>query len=244
MKIYCFGALKLIKDDAPVQFTRKAPKKPLQLLKALIALGGLNVNEQRLIDKLWADEDGDKAHNAFSTNLNRLRKLIGNESIIMTEGSLSLNPKHCWLDVWSFQNSVRAAEHAQQNDDWRGFEQAAQNVLNQYQNHFLVAETDEFWAITMRERLRQQYLRIIIALADGWQTRGDWHLALNCYQKGLDVENLSEGFYQGQMRCYQQLGLKAEALECYHRCERILSLSLDVEPSTETQKLYHDIANC
>ena len=243
LKIYCLGAFELFKDESLIQFARKAPKKPLQLLKALVALGGLNVNEQRLIDRLWPDEDGDKAHNAFSTNLNRLRKLIGNEAIILIEGSLSLNSKQCWLDSWSFQGLVSAAEHAQQNNDWQDFEQFAQNALSLYRGHFLVAEVDDSWTIVQRECLRLQYLKTTATLADGWQARGDWRLALNCYQKGLDVENLSEEFYQGQMRCYQQLGLKAEALESYHRCKRILSISLGVKPSKVTQQLYYAIAS-
>jgi DNA-binding SARP family transcriptional activator len=243
LKIRCFGTFELIQDDAPIQFARKAPKKPLQLLKALVALGGQQVNEQRLIDRLWPDEEGDKAHNAYSTTLSRLRKLIGVESITLIEGALSLNTRHCWLDVWSFQGLLKAAEHAKQNDDWQDFEQSSQNALGLYRDHFLAAEADESWAIALRERLRHQYLDTTAALADGLQARGDWRLALNCYQSGLDVENLSEDFYQGLMRCYQQLGLKAEALESYHRCKRILSLSLGVEPSAATQKLYNVIAN-
>ncbi len=243
LKIYCFGSLALVKDDAPVQFVRKAPKKPLQLLKALVALGGQKVTEQRLIDQLWPDEDGDKAHNVYSTTLNRLRKLIGSEYITLMEGSLSLDPRHCWIDVWNFQGLLKAAEDAKQNDDWQGFEQPAQNALNLYRDHFLAAEADASWMIAMRERLRHQYLKTTSTLADGWQARGDWKQALNCYQKGLDVENLSEEFYQGLMHCYQQLGLKAEALQSYQRCKRILSLSLGVEPSTQTQKLYHAIVN-
>ena len=243
LKIHCFGAFELIKDAAPMQFTRKAPKKPLQLLKALIALGGQQVTEQRLIDRLWPDEDGDKAHNAFSTTLNRLRNLIGNESILLMEGSLSLDARHCWVDVWCFQDLIKAAEKAGQKADWQGFEQAAENALSLYRDHFLAAEADESWAIALREHLRHQYLKTTSTLADGWQARGDWRLALSCYQKGLDIENLCEEFYQGLMRCYQQLGLKAEALQSFHRCKRILSLYLGVEPSMETQKLYHTIVN-
>ena len=243
LKIRCFGTFELVQDEAPIQFARKAPKKPLQLLKALVALGGQQVTEQRLIDRLWPDEEGDKAHNAFSTTLNRLRKLIGNEAITLIEGALSLNARHCWLDVWSFQGLLKAAEKAQKNADWQEFEQSAQNALSLYRDHFLAADGDESWAIALRERLRHQYLKTTSTLADGWQARGDWRLALSCYQKGLDVENLSEEFYQGLMRCYQQLGLKAEALDSYHRCKRILSLSLGVEPSMETQKLYHTIVN-
>ncbi len=37
--------------------SRKAPKKVLALLKAIIAHGGKDVPEQKLIDALWPDEE-------------------------------------------------------------------------------------------------------------------------------------------------------------------------------------------
>ena len=199
----------------------------MQLLKALVALGGSQVTEQRLIDALWPNEDGDKAHTAFSTTLNRLRKLVGPDAIILSDGRLSLDSKHCWVDVWSFEDLLRQMEEAKKNDDWKRF---AQNALALYRDHFMAADGDESWAIALRERLRQRYLKTTTALAGGWQSQGDWQQALSCYQRGLEVDNLAEGFYQGLMRCYHQLGLKSEALDSYYRCKRMLSISLSVKP--------------
>ncbi len=139
---------------------------------------------------------------------------------------MSLDPRYCWVDVWSFEHQLKQADDAQHSNDWQRFADHAQCALALYRDHFLAADDGEPWAVALRERLRSLYLKTTTALAGGWQSQGDWHRALDCYQRGLEVDNLAEGFYQGLMRCYHQLGLKSEALESYHRCKRMLSISL------------------
>ena len=51
-KISTFGQFEILKDDEPVTFGRKAPKKPMQLLKAIIAFGGHDVPEAKVLDAL------------------------------------------------------------------------------------------------------------------------------------------------------------------------------------------------
>ena len=59
IKIYTLGRFEIIRDDEPLHFSGKEQKKPLELLKALIAFGGRDVPEERLTDALWPDADGD-----------------------------------------------------------------------------------------------------------------------------------------------------------------------------------------
>jgi LuxR family transcriptional regulator, maltose regulon positive regulatory protein len=65
VKIYTLGRFKVLKDDQPLQFAGKVQRKPLALLKAMIAFGGRHVREELLIDALWPDADGDAARFAF-----------------------------------------------------------------------------------------------------------------------------------------------------------------------------------
>jgi len=46
----------------------KGSTKPLAMLKALIALGGKEVEEEQISDILWPDADGDMAHQSWATN--------------------------------------------------------------------------------------------------------------------------------------------------------------------------------
>ena len=54
-------------DNKPIEFGRKAPKRTLGLLKAIIAFGGKGVPEQRLADALWPELEGDAAHELVGT---------------------------------------------------------------------------------------------------------------------------------------------------------------------------------
>ena len=71
IKIYTLGSFRLLKDDGPFQFTGKVQRKPLEMLKALIALGGKDISESRLCDILWPDADGDSALKSFEMTLHR-----------------------------------------------------------------------------------------------------------------------------------------------------------------------------
>lgn len=57
LKLRTLGAFEMMTDDGPVSFTGKVQKKPLDLLKALIAFGSKEVSETRLTDELWPDAD-------------------------------------------------------------------------------------------------------------------------------------------------------------------------------------------
>jgi len=60
-KVHALGHYEVYLDEERLEFSGKVPKKPLMLLKALIAFGGRNVPEERLMDALWPDEEADAA---------------------------------------------------------------------------------------------------------------------------------------------------------------------------------------
>ncbi|HEX9157589.1 MAG TPA: hypothetical protein VF827_06180, partial [Syntrophales bacterium] len=104
VKVNTLGRFGLLADDCPVEFGRKVQRRPLSLLKALIALGGRDVPEERLTELLWPDADGDMAHQSFTAALGRLRKLLKKEeALALKEGHLSLSNRNCWVDVWAFE---------------------------------------------------------------------------------------------------------------------------------------------
>ena len=110
-RIYALGGFELIKGDTPLRFSGKVQKKPLEMLKALIAFGGKDVTEDQLTEALWPDAEGDVAHTSFSTTLHRLRQLLGGEKILgLQEGRVSLDRSSCWVDVWAFEGLIRDVE--------------------------------------------------------------------------------------------------------------------------------------
>ncbi|MGH8532155.1 MAG: AfsR/SARP family transcriptional regulator [Gammaproteobacteria bacterium] len=107
VRIRALGGFSLEIEDRPVSFSGKAPKKPLELLKALVATAGTEVDIGWLGEQLWPDAEGDAARDAFNVTHSRLRKLLPPDGVLMlSEGKLSLNPAHVWTDVWAFERMV------------------------------------------------------------------------------------------------------------------------------------------
>jgi LuxR family maltose regulon positive regulatory protein len=246
LKIFTLGRFGLVRDGKPVRFSGKVQKKPLSLLKALITLGGREVGEDNLMDILWYEADGDVAHKSFATNLHRLRKLIGNEKAIqLHEGRVTLDSRHCWVDVWAFERILGQIENALKNkpteDNLAKIIQMAEKAIEMYKGPFLPGETDLPWTLSFRERLRSKFLRMVKKVGIYWEQAESYDKAIHCYQKGLEVDDLAEEFYQRLMRCYCNLGRHAEALNVYSRCRNTLSSILGIKPSAETETISKSI---
>ena len=242
LKIFTLGGFQILKEDDPLKFSRKAQQRPLSMLKALIALGGKEVREDQISDALWPEADGDVAHESFATNLHRLRKLIGNEKALpLREGRLNLDERFCWVDVWAFERILGQADVRWKEKSKENAVRLVEKAMDLYKGPFLFREIEQPWAAAMSERLRSKFLRSVGRLAQYWQEAGQWEKALDCYQKGLEVDHLAEEFYQGLMTCHQHLGQRAEALSVYNRCKRALSQAFGVEPSPKTDGIYRSL---
>lgn len=240
LQIYSLGRFSVSRRSEPLRFSRKAQHRPLELLKVLVALGGREVATDQMAMALWPESEGDVAYNAFEITLHRLRKLIGIEKALMlSNGLLTLDNRLCWVDVWAFEQLIGHTEnliHAP-NPDAEEVARASARLLALYHGPFLGRETPEPWSISLRERLRSKFLRHLIDVARYWEKVGRHGTAIQCYQKGLEVDDLAEIFYQRLMVCYQQLGRCSEALAVYRRCRATLSLVLSISPSPSTEAI-------
>lgn len=241
VKIITFGGFELIKSGQTLEFGRKAPKKSLDLLKAVIALGGVDVPETALIDALWPDSDGDAGRSAFSTTLGRLRHLVGEEVLTLCDGRVSLDRRRCWTDVWAFEDFIVRAKAAERTGDAEASLRFAKDALALYQSHFLATDTDAAWALSKRGRLRTRLIFFLTSIGNRLRSTGQWHDALKWYRRALEFDPLAEAFYQGLMQSYQQLGCRAEAVRTYRHCREMLELHLGIEPSDVTERLYRQL---
>jgi len=251
LKIYTLGKFELLRDDKPLQFSGKVQKKPLEMLKALIAFGGSEVSEGQITDSLWPDADGDAAHSAFTTTLSRLRKLIGNDKAIeLHEGKASLDPSYCWVDAWAFERIVQQSEaefkrmgerETQRDDEEKQMIQLVEKAIAIYKGQFLAADEGYLWTTSFRERLRTKFFRLVTRIGEHLENRDRWEKAIEYYQRALDIDDLGEEFYQHLMICYRHLGQDGKAVETYRCCKKTLTATLGIEPSPKTQAIYRTL---
>lgn len=242
IKIHTLGRFSVLRDGRPLRFTGKVQRKPLELLQALIAYGGREVREDQLVEALWPDAEGDAAHRSFATTLHRLRRLVGDDAaLVLTGNRLSLDPRRCWVDVWALERLLGTLETTLRQasaglaPDALG--RISDRALALYPGPFLGDDPAYPWAVSLRERLRSRLLRHLDEIGRHWERTAEWEKAAAVYRRGLELDDLTEGFYQRLMICYQCLGRPAEGLATYQRCRRTLSASLGVEPSPETEAI-------
>jgi DNA-binding SARP family transcriptional activator len=229
LKIFTLGTFDLVREDEPLEFPAKTPRRMLSLLKVLVAFGSKGLAEEQLTTALWPDADGDMAHQAFATTLHRLRQLLGNEKAIqLRRGLLRFDGRYCWVDAHAFEHLL---EQADTRDDLA----LLQKAVDLYRGPFLGGDDSEPWAISYQERLRSKFLRAVTKLGQSFEKNREQAKAIECYKKGLEVDGLAEEFYQRLMLCYRASGRKAEALAAYDRCRDTLRSVLGIEPSQQTE---------
>lgn len=239
IKLFALGQFTLEVDGMTLALGNKKQNKPIELLKALIAFGGKGVSENKLIDALWPEADGDAAHHAFETNLYRLRKHINNnKALVFQDGLLSLNANQCWVDVWAFEELASQLEaRLNENADPDLISTLTGQLTDLYCGPFLSASGKQPWALATFERLHQRRLRLLISVGQYQQHRLQWQAAIDLYQQGLEMDPLTEKLYQYLMVCHRQQGQDAEAFVVYEQCRRTLADMLKVEPSEESKAI-------
>lgn len=240
VKIYTLGRFEIVRNGAPLVFSGKVQKKPLEMLKAVIAMGGAHVPVEHITDALWPDAEGDLAHKSFEVTLSRLRKLLGPEEIMTySAGQLGLDPLRCRVDslvLEPFMKTVLTME-----GDALG--EMCGEALRMYKGPFLPADTGFSWSSPRRDLLLNHILRIVMRAGRHYESLGQWERALDYYSKGIETDNLAESFYQRRMVCCRELGHRAEAVKTYHTCCRLLKDHLAIAPSEATDAIYSSVLN-
>jgi DNA-binding SARP family transcriptional activator len=235
-KVHLLGGFRLLKADVPVRFSRRAQRKPFELLQALIAFGGTQVSASALTDALWPDSEGDAAYHALETTLYRLRQLLGSaDAVRMKEGTLSLDRQQFWVDVWEFEHAVHSDGTA------RNAAERWSQIRELYAGHFLEHQSEQPWAQKTRQTLRDRALRCCREAARSYEGQRLWQQAARVYETGLDLDSLSEELYRGLMVCHRELEELGEALRVYRRCCETMTRTLGVHPNAKTQAVYESV---
>jgi len=218
------------------------------MLKAVIALGGRNLKNHRLMDLLWPEAEGDKALSAFTSTLSRLRALIGNEkAIVAHEGRVSLNPRYCWVVAWAFEKMAdrveacfkRPFDLVKKSDGEEDAATLAERAIAMYGGAFLSGEGGQPWLLPLCEHLTIRFCRLVCRYGGRLEESEKHEQAAECYRKALDLDDIvDEELYQRLMTFYCRNDQPARAVEAYRQLTRILSATLGIKPSIKTETIY------
>ncbi len=231
-KIYLIGRFEIIKEESPLQFGRKPPKKLIELLKELVFLGGSNVPIDKLIDTLWPDSDGDSASFVFYKTLSRIRKFLGNsDALLLHDGKLSLNSLYCWVDVHAFNDLASNIDF----DSAEGLDNSTikklENAIALYGDGF---NGDTPRGMALSKRMDSNYRRCILKLGSHWEESGLLEKAGNLYKQSLGTNITSEELYCRLLFCNLQLEHWDDAVITHKNLMEYLT-DHEIEPSPRTK---------
>lgn len=233
VRLHTLGRFELVLQGRPWQPPPKTPKRPLELLKALVALGGGEaVATLTLQEALWPDMDGAAAHNAFHAALHRLRRLLGDEQALgLVDGRLQPDPQRVWLDVQALQ---RLADPPQLPAGER-----AQALLALCRGGFLEGE-DMPWSLVARRRWwscwRRACGRAAAELADDPARTAFW-------QQVVERDPASEPAHQALIVALLSQGRRAEARQALLACVEMLQQMTGQGPSPGTLALQPSVGD-
>lgn len=221
--------------------------KPAELLRALVALGAVEVPEIALTDAIWPDSGPDAAHSAFSTNLQRLRRLVATEgALLLAESRLSLDPRRVWTDVRAFERAANGIDGLARTTPApvpalavavADLERRAERLLSLYRGAFLVDGCGAACATALRLRLEARFRRAVAILGERLEAASAPAQAIWLYARALERDPLAEGLYERLARAELELGRPAEALAVYARARAALAGAFGVEPGEALSRL-------
>lgn len=219
--------------------------KPEALLRMLALRPGHSASRDVLLQSLWPSSLPSKAGQSLNTLVHSLRRTvggaIGGARPVLHTGSfyrLNMQAGVC-VDVALFERLAREgvehAQHGRSADAVRSYASA----VGLYEGD-LCGETD-VESIVEKERLRAVYLTLLARLADHHYRERSFAVALHYALRLLGCDPCREDAHRTAMRCYVNLGQRAQALRQFRLCEQFLHAEFDAPPEAATVALFEQI---
>lgn len=165
IKLYGLRPFAAVIDGEPLRFDGKAPAKPLQLLRLLVAHVGEPVAIGGVMDRLWPDLDAPEARRAFDIALNRLRTLMVHRDLLtLADGKLALDTGRVWIDTRALQQALRHCGERRLAGDADRRKLLFERLTRLYRQPLFQGDDDP-WIVGARDTLRRRFLLGVEALA-------------------------------------------------------------------------------
>lgn len=247
MRVRLLGSMSLFLGDQEVpllDWWAKAKK----LFAYLVINRSRPISRDILLEEFWPDGDQQRAIHSLQTTLSFLRRslrslpggaTVAARLIIARDGNYLFDSDgRCESDLQEFEyhchEGGRLKASGQMED--AGVHWLAADRL--YVGDLLPDFPYEDWCASPRERLRSQYLELLLDLARYQRQTQKPREALRTTERMFAIDGCDERAHRMAMRCHVQLGRPVDALRQYERCCQVLDRELRVQPSKATRDLH------
>jgi DNA-binding SARP family transcriptional activator len=203
------------------------------------------VPRDTLLSTVWPESDANLARQSLNSLVYNLHKLLGDAMgdavpVMYADGYYRLNLEAgVGVDVVHFEALAHAGEEQAHIGNSAAVAAIYSKAIGLYKGDLCVSS--DMHTVLERERLRARYLTLLARLADYHYSARDYISCLDYAQRLLDSDPSREDAHRLVMRCYVQLGERAQALRHYRLCQMILHAEFDAVPEPATTALFDQI---
>ncbi|MEV5674305.1 BTAD domain-containing putative transcriptional regulator [Streptomyces sp. NPDC052069] len=210
------------------------------LLTALLLRDGRTATASELIDAIWGEEPPQQALAAVRTYASRLRKALGQDTLVSESGGYAIRTRREALDVSLAQELATEAEKVRAGGDRCQARTLINKALSLWDGEALASVPGPY-AENQRTRLEEWRLQLT-------ETRLDLDLEVGCHAEAVSeltaltaTHPLRERLRGLLMIALYRSGRQAEALAVYTDTRRLLADELGVDPRPELAQLQRRI---
>jgi len=227
-RLSLLGRCELTGQDGSVDLTSK---KLMALLAFLACTAPQAHSRDKLMTLLWGSHFDAQARQNLRQALTRLRRVLGDDALISTGESISLQPGVVTSDVMRFQALLANGSREDLNE-----------AIDLYRGPLLPditipEEAWTEWVDAQRLRLEELALDALVRLGGQQFEAGSYEAALNAGNRAIAVSSLREDAHRLIMRVLAAGGRRADALKHYEDLIALLKRELSVEPDPTTRAL-------
>ncbi|CAN5327349.1 BTAD domain-containing putative transcriptional regulator [soil metagenome] len=216
-------------------------RKAAAIVKILALAPDHRLHREQMMELLWPELHPEQAANSLYQALHALRRTVdpvgagGVRHVILRDQVVQINPDiPVRVDVVTFEDAGAAARRLR---DWRSYRQA----LELYTGDLLPDDRYEPWASDRREELRDEYISLLLELADLHDETGDHSDTIAELRRVVGADPLHEPAHRALMRLYARSGHRQHAIRQFDTLRDALASELEVEPEPESERLIDQI---
>ena len=235
--------VQLLGEMQVVSGNRTLPLQGYRTIGPLLAFLAYHPGQQArdiLVQHFWPGVEIDSARLSLRVALSRLRKLLGEESIVASVQQVGLQRSTFQVDTSGFLQlleQVRQTPSADRTERRRCLEGA----IALYQGPLLATWTDD-WILSERERMESAYLGSIHQLVGMLTEQEEWETALAYTDKALITAPLYEEAHRDRIRVYLKMGRMEAARRQFQELEIRLQKEHYPPPSDLTRSLFRPLS--
>jgi adenylate cyclase len=231
LQIKLFGRFRLTGPHGPIDFTGAK----LSAFVAYLALATKPVSRDHLTNLLWGSHFEEQARQSFRQALMRVRKLMGKESLIVSDRFVGFAPGSVSCDITTFERLAQEASPT-------SLRQAVALASGELLAGVDVKEAAwEDWIAGERRRIGVLFCKVLQQLGEIDLAEGQVAAALSHAEAVIAHDPLHEEAHRLAMRALAAAGRRADALRLLQVLNDRLARDLKTRPEASTLQLGEEI---